>query len=293
VPRELETICLKCLQKEPGQRYASALALAEDLRRLLAGEPILARPIGVWGRVLKWAKRRPAAAALVVLCGAALLGLLLAGVAYNRRLHNEVVREQQHAQEVERQGAEIQTQRALAEANFRAARDAVDQMLTRVLGKSLADNPQAEPMRRQLLGDALRFYQRLLRGRNADREVRRETARAYRRVGDIHLLLGEHAAAAAAAEDLLRTGHDPENDPYHAAALVARCVPLAEKDVRLPPARRRQVACRYADRAVALLRQAIAHGYRDTGRLKKDKDLEALRSSSAFQRLLAELGKSK
>jgi WD40 repeat protein len=80
VPRDLETICLKCLEKELGRRYASAGDLADELRRFLAGEPIKARPLGALGRGVKWAKRRPALAAMTAAaCAAAVAALALAG----------------------------------------------------------------------------------------------------------------------------------------------------------------------------------------------------------------------
>jgi tetratricopeptide (TPR) repeat protein len=72
VPRDLETICLKCLHKQPPRRYASAEDLANDLRRFLGGKPIRARPIGPGERAVKWARRRPATAALVGFCAIAL-----------------------------------------------------------------------------------------------------------------------------------------------------------------------------------------------------------------------------
>jgi hypothetical protein len=81
VDRDLETICLKCLEKDPKRRYDSAAALGDDLERYLRGEPILARRTGTWERLLKWSRRHPAAAALVGMSGVAALTLIGLGVA--------------------------------------------------------------------------------------------------------------------------------------------------------------------------------------------------------------------
>ena len=87
-PRDLETICLKALAKTPARRYASAQAMADDLRRWLAGEPIRARPIGGGERLWRWSRRNPLAASLLV---ALSLGLVF-GVWYLSRLSEELVR---------------------------------------------------------------------------------------------------------------------------------------------------------------------------------------------------------
>jgi len=73
IPRDLETIVLKCLHKDPARRYSSAEALADDLQRFLAGEPICAKPASARERAWKWARRRPALAALL---GSVFVGIM-------------------------------------------------------------------------------------------------------------------------------------------------------------------------------------------------------------------------
>jgi WD40 repeat protein/tRNA A-37 threonylcarbamoyl transferase component Bud32 len=116
VPRDLETICLKCLQKEPQRRYASARELADDLRRFLDGRPIMARPVGVRERAWKWARRHPGLAAmttafvLVTLLAAMLLTWKWREAVGNAELAEQNAREKDQAYQSAKRLAEAEAQ---------------------------------------------------------------------------------------------------------------------------------------------------------------------------------------
>jgi WD40 repeat protein/serine/threonine protein kinase len=101
VPLDLDTICLKCLEKEPARRYASAAALADDLRHFLAAEPIHARPVGGPERLWRWARRKPALAAATLLAAlalAAVVGLSASLAVAQTRAAEHLRREQARTQ---------------------------------------------------------------------------------------------------------------------------------------------------------------------------------------------------
>jgi tetratricopeptide (TPR) repeat protein len=182
LPRDLQTICLKGLAKEPRRRYLSAKELADDLRRFLDGRAIQARPVS-WGeRLGKWAWRKPAAAALVAVSGLSVVALLGVGLAYHLRLQTSE--------------AEARRQSQRADTNYREARDTLNRILTRLEDKRLADVPRLQELRRDVLENALAFYQGVLKeAEGAGPAVRFDTAVAHEQAGMIQAALGRRDQA--------------------------------------------------------------------------------------------------
>jgi serine/threonine-protein kinase len=233
LPRDLETICLKCLNKDIKRRYTTGLELADDLERFIDGRPIQARPISRWERAWKWARRRPAMAALLLVSSLLLLtvgvgGPIVATQQYSlrreadrRRLEAEIERQRAEEQEKlakegralaenERQRAEAQEQlaqqqRRRAEQNFHKAREAVKLMLTEVAQNELSGMPLMEDVRRRLLAKAVEFNTQFLEKQSQDPAVRQQTGQAYQQLTDIYRVLGKQRDAdESCSEGLLR-----------------------------------------------------------------------------------------
>jgi tetratricopeptide (TPR) repeat protein len=137
MPGEIETICLKCLEKQPARRYATALELAEDLRRFQAGEPITAQDPPIWLLLWKRARRRPALSAALVVGATAIL-LLCGGSLYYNALLSESVRKAKEAEKVALDQSKLTT-KALNELVFGVQDQLGKTAATRALRKGLLD----------------------------------------------------------------------------------------------------------------------------------------------------------
>lgn len=123
--RDLETICLKCLEKDPRRRYSTAAQLADDLQRFLGGEPVLARPTPAWERGWKWGRRRPAMVMLLLVSCLAMMALASGGWFYARYANERAHIAERDLQERDRVDA-IQSQTLELAARGRQALSAGD-----------------------------------------------------------------------------------------------------------------------------------------------------------------------
>jgi eukaryotic-like serine/threonine-protein kinase len=256
VPRDLDTVCLKCLSKEASRRYATAAELADDLARFGRGEPVRARPVGAGERVVKWVRRSPAVAGLTLLSVVALLGLLVGGGVYTVLLRR--ARDRAEVKEVEANDEREAARRARrrAEENYQKALDAVQRFLTRVGESRLAEVPAMEGVRQELLQDALEFYQGLARqDDDPDPRVRREITLAHKRVANLQDMLGRRAAAEENYRQALARFEALAGERADATAWADLAGIVHDLSVHLLQSGRREEGLHYCRRAYELFDQ--------------------------------------
>ncbi|MEM9410993.1 MAG: protein kinase [Planctomycetota bacterium] len=179
IPRDLETVCMKAINREPAGRYAGMQEFGDDLRRWIAGEPVHARRIGVVGKTWKWCCRRPAVSTLIL----ALAIAVMAGVAG-----------------ITWQWREAEMARNASESDLRDALESVDRVLGHLGSDALADVPQAKQLRADVLNDALGFFQRFRQRNPDDPRVAMQVANAHYQVARIQFALGKTTEAGKAFE---------------------------------------------------------------------------------------------
>ncbi len=247
LPRDLEIICLKCLEKEPQRRYDSAAALADDLRRFLDHHPIQARPTSWPRRVGKWIRRNPTLAA-------SLLVVLLAVSILTVQWYRFTVDLRQQRDRAEHHADEAQRQTHLAMENLRKARQTAEQFFLTVRDHKELRATATESLRLELLRQALNLQETLIEDYADLPQLRAEQAKSYMTlatlVTDLHSAreaLPYLRKAVAIAERLVAEEPDALS---HQADLAAYESTLANK----------LASCGELAEAEQLVRRAIEHG---------------------------------
>ncbi len=282
VPRDLEVICRKCLEKEPGRRYASALALSEDLSRWLRGEPIQARPVGPAVRAAMWCRRNPALATAAALLAMALAGGF-AGVAWQWR-------KTEYQRATAEKVVELVSRRLLAQADAEhdplgrnpTVRDLLDDTEA-TLGGWLDGQPDVEAQVRETIGGAYLSLNDLERAEKQLRKAIELDARAN----------GPKGRVGLRARNLLATLLDRAGRPAEAEPMLRRNLAdcrrvLGRDDPTTLDADERLGSVLWhlgrLDEAEAVLRKSVD----DRGRVFKPDHAVTLRSVYLLSRLLRE-----
>ncbi len=214
VPRNLSAICLKCLEKSPARRYASAAALSQDLRCFLDGAPVQARHATLWERAARWTTRNPLPATAATLVSLALL--VVVATIYTAKTKLEKSNRELIA-------AKQRTDQALKQSNdhLHQSRQALQEMV-RLGDFRRAATP--EPDRVAALQRAITFYEEMLSHDSVDDKLRGNAARCYLHLAQLHARAARPAATKHAirrAIDILATQTIP-NAALHEKALSMR-----------------------------------------------------------------------
>jgi tetratricopeptide (TPR) repeat protein/tRNA A-37 threonylcarbamoyl transferase component Bud32 len=198
IPRDLETICLKAMNKDPSRRYQTAGEMADDLSRWRRGEPILARPTRLPERLVRWCRRNPLIAGLsAALVIAIVVGF--AGVLFEWR-------------QARLEAAEASRHRARAEEPLQENLAVVNHYFTQVSENRLLNEPGLQSLRKELLGEARDYYERFVRESEGDPRIRTQYGAALFRLANITAALDSPPKAIALMERAVQVAKELWNE---------------------------------------------------------------------------------
>jgi len=195
-PKDLETICLKCLRKEPEKRYACVRALADDLNRFLRGEPIQARPVGTIERGWKWVKRNPVVTALL----AAVIVTLITGTLVSYLKYRDANNQRRRAEEALNAEAD---QRRIAETAQKQAMDALRATSDDAVTELIGSKPVLGPKEKKFIETILKRWQAFAAEKGDGELARHIRAEGTYRVAVLRARLGQLEEAAAGYRESL------------------------------------------------------------------------------------------
>lgn len=219
LPRDLETICLKCLQKVPGRRYASAAALGDDLQRYLDGKPIAARPVSRAERAWKLARRHPA----LSIAAMAVFAVLMTAISIVGWKNQQVSAERDQA--FQARNAAVAEQ-AKNQQLVELAIEQQERLLSRITSAEWSTSPALVAERQRLLEEVTRFYTQLVREEADDPTVLIKNADAHLRMAYLHMHRSNYSQAAEAnlqaRSSAERVLHEMRPDDADASAMLVK-----------------------------------------------------------------------
>jgi len=224
VPKDLETIVLKAMAKDPARRYASSKALAEDLQRFLVHRTIKARRPSMGERFAKWARRhRTLVSAVAGVLVVAVVALFLSTVIiWQEKARTEAALKQ------------VQMERQRAQTHYEKAREAVNE-ITHIVEQQSTNFAAVKESRRELLQKAQWFYEGLLETNSQDPNVMIEMCQSYLRIGSIHMQLGQYDEAEKAYTSAIDIGnrvHKIKPDHLHTQTFMGDCIEALSEALR-------------------------------------------------------------
>ena len=202
VPKDLEAVCLKCLEKNPSSRYTDAFALAKDFSRFLDEEPVLARPVTSLDRLSRWVQRNPIVAGALT-SAALFLVVALAGTAFGLVRSNQALKREQAALVVESDALKNEKiASADAREKYTALKNAIDTYYVSVSeNQSLKNMPGSGELRRELLQLAVNYYDQYVLHQSDDPDRFFEIAETERKLAKLLNEIGEAESALPHAKN--------------------------------------------------------------------------------------------